>query len=938
MFLSNGDYNFPFDAVFYTLKHFYAWSFQTGAPNIDGIMRLPSVMLNEVIFHLFGNLAVSYFYIALVLVVSVFSAYVFLQKFLKVRSRLVLWSAAILFAVNPVFLGNLSKIGLTLAAAMLPLCLVLLQKFFTHRSAHYLVGWVMLLIISLIHPFTFAVNLGLTSVYFIYKWHQVGWKRGPNVHQILGVGILSILLCLFFILPIYQVGSISKDALTQDVAPVKTDYTALVDIANTDGLTNAFSLSRGVLKDYEFYDQHYRVFYIVSIFALYALAIGLFIRYKKAWTPIDRATYLTGMATLLILLLLSTGTAFSIDVLIKGLIGLPGGWMFRSPLKWQLYIPFFLMLVFAIALKYSEDNRIRKYMFLAFGLCFVLMNGFLAKEIYQKLLTPRHVTFFGAFQKEDLQYKSMINANSQTCNELGRTSPELRTELNQIVTSKQLQVRNAKVEDLKNIQLNDYDYIVGCSKDLETALKGNSRYRELASIDSGTMTVYKNQQSEAYITTFDTLYQSQSTKNIAAKDHFTQSIFNKDFNYVKQLPKKGGLNTSVFSMAFEDLNADSIGNGAINTKVPATNKKTQLYATPDDKVGLNTSDPQNIRLSTQSQPGYSPLTAGSYELPVAPDHSSYIFHYTDPQYGYKNLIPNNSFESELWKKKVGDCSAYNRNSKLSMERVNTTASDGMYALKLSTQAHVACTDPGTIRVKPGAHYLLSFDYRSASAHGAGYAVSFQDNNNPGINGQLTSEHDSWSRHDREIVVPGDVENISLFLYARPDSTQSAPVTVYYDNVRLVAIPDLQNNYFVTSSAAESTKTPEKTSYTFNSPTSKTVTVSGASQPFYLSMKDGYSNKWLIANTTTDQAAHFSLNTGINGWYIKPAELCASSSKIRCTKDAAGHYSFTLTITYSPQKWFVMGLGLSTVTWAGGIAFIVYKQRKQAKVVVHRIHV
>src|SRR5258708_2035598 len=121
-FLSNGDFGFRFTWLLFLVKQFFIWSYQTGALNADGIIRMPGRLLDLVVFMMFGNLGFEYFFIGSSLTIMYASFFYFVYKFLEIKNIRTLILGSLFYTLNPIFLANLSKIGLVLAAAMLPLC------------------------------------------------------------------------------------------------------------------------------------------------------------------------------------------------------------------------------------------------------------------------------------------------------------------------------------------------------------------------------------------------------------------------------------------------------------------------------------------------------------------------------------------------------------------------------------------------------------------------------------------------------------------------------------------------------------------------------------------------------------------------------------------------------------------------------------------------
>lgn len=83
-FLSNGDYIFPFHASDYWAQHLYTWSFQHGAPNPDGILRIPGRVFDLLFFALFGNIAFGYFYAITCLAIAFLAFWWFARVFLEI--------------------------------------------------------------------------------------------------------------------------------------------------------------------------------------------------------------------------------------------------------------------------------------------------------------------------------------------------------------------------------------------------------------------------------------------------------------------------------------------------------------------------------------------------------------------------------------------------------------------------------------------------------------------------------------------------------------------------------------------------------------------------------------------------------------------------------------------------------------------------------------
>ena len=440
-FMSNGDYNFPFDVHYYWMKLVYMWSYQTGSANPDGIIRMPGRIIDLIVFALLGNIPISIFYLLSCFAIVFIAFFCYSKIFLKITSIPISLIAALFFTINPIFLGNASKIGLILAAAMLPLCFVAIYKVFEKQQLRYLLLWVACLNISLIHPFTFTVNIVVSGAYLIYMALKHKAFVSHNIPKILLVGLVGLLLNAYFLLPLASLGSINKDVLSSNVSSTPTDYTSLIDVANTGDIFTGLSLAKGVLKDYEFYNDHTQILYFIGIFSFYVILFGIYVRIEKRLTIENKKYFTWALGAFLVLLLLAAVNYLFVKDIIKLIVNLPGGWIFRSPLKWQLYIPFVIATMLAIVLSYIPKKSHKRILYSGLLVSFLLMNSYISIDINNKLLTPREIVYFSALQKTNLDQKNLLIINDESCFSFASAHSPVMSELNQILVSKNVQVK-----------------------------------------------------------------------------------------------------------------------------------------------------------------------------------------------------------------------------------------------------------------------------------------------------------------------------------------------------------------------------------------------------------------------------------------------------------------------------------------------------------------
>lgn len=922
-YISHGDFSLPLDAAIYWLKYLFVWSFQTGAPNLDGIIRLPGRLINLLFFQLFGSVPAAYFYLASTIVVCFVAFFCFSRYFLKIKNAISCSVIALLFACNPIFLGNMAKVGLILAVAMLPLCLWMVQRTFEKERPSYLLVAAMLLNVSLIHPFTFTINVLVVGGYAL----GMAFKHRDFIRErrsaLLGVVGLALLMNVYFILPIAQLGTVNKEAISQDITTEPVDYTALIDIANTGDIVTALSLSKNVLKDFEFFDQTYAAVYFAAVFAIYGILLGLYLYHERDFSRRSKIKIVLFLGAFLLLALLSTGTLFHIDAVIKWLIDLPGGWIFRSPLKWQLYMPLFLCAALVMVMARTTQQRLRLGAQIAIVVLVLGMNGYIIHDIYQKLLVPRHIGQLSALAQTDLSYKTILFVTSPECSDYAQKNPDLFTELNQIVISRNVQLKRVSIDQLGSVHMADYDFALSCQSESQTQLARNAAFTRTEAFAGNALELYKNQSPNKHVFAFDQLFALATLRNINVKHNFVADQLHTPLRFVEE-DKSSQPATGIYDI-FEGLSTKNIKDGALTVNlVPTGSDQQSLYVRNDQPLYYRVSE-QKIDVSTSPLTGYQTLEPGTQNHIAVKTEARKTLQltYQNPTFDFKNLIPNPSLEEGLWQKQVGDCNRYDDAPKISMSSSRDTATDGQRSLQLEAERHIACTGPQALPVEEGAQYLLSFDYQSSGTKPAGFNVSFNDEEGQAVSERLADNASSWQHFAKVIEVPKGADEMTLTLYAFADALTHHKNTARYDNFNLIKVPALQDNMYLVSQAPHELKAPEDIDYRIVNPTEKLIHIRGATTPFYIGINETYHEQWRLAvdgGTSLPSAAHFKLNNGVNGWYIDPAAICAHGG---CQKNQDGSYDIALRATFAPQNWLVIGLAISTPAWLGAIGYIGY---------------
>lgn len=922
-FISYADFALPGSALLHWWKHLYIWSFQTGAVNLDGVIRLPGKLPDLVISSLFGHLLSSYFYMLFGLAVAFVSFYLFAKYFLEIRSRLIVVLSAAAFTLNPVYLSNFAKLGVVIGSAALPLSLFLIKRWFQTGKFWYLALLILPLNLSLFHPFTFLVNAGIGFVYFIVLSFRNKRFTKRNRIKYATFVFLAFLLNAYFLLPALQVGTVDKAAIVSDLSYIPITYHSIVEVASTRTIFSALTFDRSAFIDFSLYGFGYAPFYLLGVLGLYILPLAIYLAVSKRLTRRKKLILMVATTGLLVFLLLSTGTFLHVDAFISFLISLPGGWAFRSPLKWQLYLPFFLITIFSLVV--AEVRWRRRLLLLLFTASLILANGYLVLQISDKLLEPKSPVYARQLQNLDLNNKRILFLSSNDCNTFANDNPNLFAEINHDLLSQNVQLKRAEYEQIRSINFLDFDYLIAC-KVPATHIR-NSGYEKISDFGFSSLALYRNQHAAKAFSTLPYLFRIQPQADIVDKRDFAVNYLHQGFGFVAgNEPDTRGI-TNVFEL----ISPRNLRPGEISKKVGTDGQQGTVILRPGRGQIYYKSENSQIQLSATPSKGYQGPIASDHPVPII---GKYKLTWFDPTFTAANILPNPSFEQGLWQSRVGDCDARDDNPKLKMASDETTSTDGKRSLRLEAARHIACTRSSIVSLKDNSPILLSFDYQSPNSMRAGYYVGFEGSD------QFYSERlpvptKDWNQFSRVVRVPKGAKSLFLIFYSYPDLGTGQFAITRYDNIKIVPVPDIGKKVYAVQNENYPNVAP-KVDYQLQNPTYKRLRVIGATHPFYLLMNETYHPRWkLVTNkrtgfrfTTPAVGKHVKANGDINAWYIDPAKECTNNPS--CFKRPDGSYDIEMVAEFSPQKWFYLGGIISGFTLASCLGYLAFDWRRRRK--------
>ena len=890
----------------YANDFIYLWSDFNSTPNPDGIVRLPfrwPFMLSN---WLFGERFTAYFYLAFVIVFCYFAMHFFLRKFVGLQSKAVVAISAIMFCFNPVFLGNTSKIGLQFGVACLLFMLVFAKKYFYTRSFIWLLAIIVLLLGSLVHPFTLIVNSAVLGVYCARHIKEFS-VRHISLGLLLGIGLSA-----YIWLPTLALGTVSRSQFETDTSQAQ-DFTNLVDIAKTESLLEGSTLSKSVLEDFRYYDEDYQRLYVVSVLLL--LVIILLPTLRKSTSKNLQLIYYLSLISFATLIALAGVTGDAVRTLIVFIIETPAGWAFRSPLKWQLYIPVVLFIALALALT-ALGKRLRTVAIVVVVLCFFGMNGFISYDIYGKLLKPKQPTTFSSLTNQNIAGRRILFMRDYPCGQYLTENHRIFSELDYILQTSLVQVTYAGPSDIPHLNLNDFSYVIDCTN---YAFTQNNAWQPLA-VTAGPIRIYAtNQTSNAAsasssnsvwngkgfdVTTLENIVRSTSGAQayIVNDTQLANGEVHEVLNGVSKANFMRGFINSTINIAGSYQNIRLLSGSSVD------NERILVNQNLIELIGDEVLQRNGIQGAAESRP-----------IPVS---NRYEISYSGEGYSFENTVPNPSFEKGLWQQEVGDCFRYDNNPRIAMN-LSQTAYEGSNALSLSATRHMACTSTGqSVPVRPGGHAFVSFKANVQTGNRFRFVIQFNNPERSYIERVYNNfSLGEWREYTNFIDVPENATSMELIAYAVPVVQGLQESVVLYDDFFATDVPDINNKLFIVATD-KSAQQDGVISVQKHDPVSYTIELASTLDSTYVQLKERFNPGWHITAINGQSSKPFIAGHGrdsnsYNIWRLQSLGIIESDT-------------IQLTISFTPQRWFYLGSIISSTTLVGAISYLVYDNVKRRR--------
>jgi len=308
------------------------------------------------------------------------------------------------------------------------------------------------------------------------------------------------------------------------------------------------------------------------------------------------------------------------------------------------------------------------------------------------------------------------------------------------------------------------------------------------------------------------------------------------------------------------------------------------------------------------------------------------YEFNNPNMG-QNWLKNGDFENGLW----GDKESCGK-EKSKLELVRESDSN---AIKLSAVGNLACTRT-TIPVKSNTKVVFGWDYKSNANYISGY-MSFTGSDKIIRQPLLFTKNTNWESYSKIFTTPNDTALVDFIIYTQGTEGSNREIINYFDNFKMVTIPDFDDQFFLVQSPKKSFKIPTQSQSQIVSFNQKKFSFQNVKSDFWLTIPESFNPNWKIINPKNNWQDLFPLEnnflqvtpipTNLNqtSWQINLDYLCGQENK--CQKNADGSFNFDLRIEFWTQRWLNVGLIISVSTFAIAIlalVFIYFQNKTKSK--------
>ena len=373
-YLVHGDFSFPLYRENFLRQYYPMWDSVLGRGNFENVFRIPLRLPYLALAWLGVDMGTIQ---KLILTVTLLAAglcmYLLVWRVtaglaLSPRRRAtVAFFGGLAYGYNPVMMGFLITASLAYSLALLPLALLTYYEALQRRSLRYLLVTALLIVFSVSHPFLLA--LWFASFFLLSCAVWLGQKRISIIRALGNLAVVALVFAVlfaFYLVPFVGVGWGSDDEVDPEALGHYALSRATFDLRSEHRLTSLLFRVRDRMTGVPVVptDAGERAAWGAGSAILAGLTLcGPWLWRRRSAPVLNEFVLHSYWLFLLAFLFVQGGRGPLADAYWWAVTNFPLGWMFQSPLKWQMVAAFptaFLATLF-LALALSKAQRERTF-------------------------------------------------------------------------------------------------------------------------------------------------------------------------------------------------------------------------------------------------------------------------------------------------------------------------------------------------------------------------------------------------------------------------------------------------------------------------------------------------------------------------------------------------------------------------------------------------
>ncbi len=223
-------------------------------------------------------------------------------------------------------------------------------------------------------------------------------------------------------------------------------------------------------------------------------------------------------------------------------------------------------------------------------------------------------------------------------------------------------------------------------------------------------------------------------------------------------------------------------------------------------------------------------------------------------------------------------------------------------------------------------YSIDFDYYSTGVSGDFKLAYMYDPDFPLKKYAEPRVQNQWRHVTLRPSTPEEATNLTLYLYSGTNKKGTAGVK--YRNFTIKRLPKtFTDNSLITHNTSANSE--QKVKSIEIAPHLYKVTATSVTSGFFINFLEPYHDGWQLAveGNKSDSSKiipfHLAANLETNAWYVDVDKLCKVQKL--CQTNSDGSYSIAMVATFTPHRYFYLGVGVSGIALVGCLGYLLWSR-------------